>query len=57
MLGVASNITHSPIGQFVLTSPVEFSTGKFRQTGMKSPLKWHKQPGKKKGFWESLGVE
>ena len=23
--GAASNITHSPIGQFVMTSPVEFS--------------------------------
>lgn len=23
--GVTSNITHSPIGQFVMTSPVEFS--------------------------------
>ena len=40
----------------VMTSPVEFSTGEFRaKTGMKSPLKWHNQPGKKnKGLLESL---
>lgn len=39
--GAASNITHSPIGQFVMTSPVEFS---FAPTNQE----------KKKQFLESL---
>ena len=34
-----------PYWSIVMTSPVEFSTSEFLQTGMKSPLEWPNQTG------------
>ena len=48
VLIVASNITHSPIGQLSLRH-----RWISHQTGMKSPFKWHNQPGKINDFCKS----
>ena len=57
MSGVASNITGSPIDQFVMTSQVEFSPVNFMPNRHEKSFKLHNRPGEiKRTFRKSKGI-